>query len=219
MADIEKGAGRADIAEPIGHTTEQDIGNGDHPKGMGSNFDLEEYGEENGYILDLDHLKSIAPNYEGVKLAKDGHTILIPQPSDDPQDPLNWSWGKKHTILFILSCTSFLPDYGSATGAVTLLPQSKIWGISEDTVNHSQAGNVFMLGAGGLFVVVLSAYFGRLPVLFWFTLTAVWTAAWCTGAASFNSFMAARILNGFFSTVAQSVSFLSHVLLLMLTCQ
>ena len=75
--------------------------------------------------------------------------------------------------------------------------------MSPDTVNHSQVGNVFMLGAGGVFVVALSAYFGRLPVLFWFLIVAVATAAWCAAAASFESFMAARILNGFFSTVAQ----------------
>lgn len=60
-----------------------------------------------------------------------------------------------------------------------------------------------MLGAGGIFVVALAAYFGRLPVLFWFTVTAVWTAAGCAGSSTFESFMAFRILNGFFSTVAQ----------------
>lgn len=60
-----------------------------------------------------------------------------------------------------------------------------------------------MLGAGGVVVVALAAYFGRLPVLFWFTFTAVWTAAGCAGSATFTSFMAFRILNGFFSTVAQ----------------
>lgn len=60
-----------------------------------------------------------------------------------------------------------------------------------------------MLGAGGVFVVALAAYFGRLPVLFWFTFTALWTAGGCAGSATFESFMAFRILNGFFSTVAQ----------------
>lgn len=34
------------------------------------------------------------------KLAKDGFTILIPQPSDDPDDPLNWSWTKKHVRVY-----------------------------------------------------------------------------------------------------------------------
>lgn len=136
------------------------------------------------------------------KLAKDGLTILIPQPSEDPEDPLNWSPVKKHAILFIVSWAALLPDYGSGSGAVTLLQQAAIWNMNPDTVNDSQVGNVFMLGAGGVFVVALSAYFGRLPVLFWFLVIASATAAWCAAAATFESFMAARILNGFFSTVS-----------------
>ncbi|KAL9578112.1 MAG: hypothetical protein Q9203_007211 [Teloschistes exilis] len=141
-----------------------------------------------------------------LKASEDGH-ILYPQPSDDPNDPLNWSWGKKHLILFVISATSFLPDYGSATGAVTLIPQSVEWHMSEDSVNHSTVGNLFMIGAGGIFTVAFAAYFGRLPVFFWFTVIAFATAAWCAGAGSFESFMTARILNGFFSTVAQGVGF------------
>jgi len=81
-----------------------------------------------------------------------------------------------------------------------------IWNMTEDQVNHSQAGNVFMLGPGGLATIILSAYFGRLPVLFYFVIFAFLTAAWCAAATSFNSFMTARVLNGFFSTVAQGVS-------------
>jgi len=60
-----------------------------------------------------------------------------------------------------------------------------------------------MLGAGGVFVVALSAWAGRLPVLFYFLVVATATAAWCAAATGFQSFMAARILNGFFSTVSQ----------------
>lgn len=62
-----------------------------------------------------------------------------------------------------------------------------------------------MLGAGGIFVVALSAYFGRLPILFWFSILAFATAIWSAAAKSFESFEAARILHGFFSTVAQAV--------------
>lgn len=158
---------------------------------------LHEYREKEGYVVD-------AESGENVKVAKDGHTRLIPQPSDDPNDPLNWSKRRKHIILFIVSFIAFLPDFGSATGAVTLLPQAAQWNMTPDDVNHSQVGNVFMLGAGGVIVVMLSAYFGRLPVVFWFLVFATMTAAWCAAATSFESFMAARILNGFFSTVAQS---------------
>jgi hypothetical protein len=62
-----------------------------------------------------------------------------------------------------------------------------------------------MLGPGGLATIILAAYFGRLPVLWYFVIIAFLTAAWCAAATSFNSFMAARVLNGFFSTVAQGV--------------
>lgn len=100
--------------------------------------DLHEFKEREGYVLEAD----AAVEGAGLKVAKDGHTILIPQPSDAPQDPLNWSPFKKHLILGIISLASFLPDYGSATGAVTLLPQAVEWHMSPDEVNHSQTGNV-----------------------------------------------------------------------------
>lgn len=63
-----------------------------------------------------------------------------------------------------------------------------------------------MLGAGGIIVVMLSTYFGRAPILFWFLTMSLCTTAWCGAATTFSSFMAARIVNGFFSTVGQAVS-------------
>jgi hypothetical protein len=79
--------------------------------------DIHEHNERDGYIVD-------ATSDTDLKLAADGHTILIPQASDDPNDPLNWSVVRKHVVLFIIAFSAFLPDYGSATGAVTLLPQA-----------------------------------------------------------------------------------------------
>ncbi|EDN02799.1 conserved hypothetical protein [Histoplasma mississippiense (nom. inval.)] len=145
---------------------------------------LEAAAGKEGYLLDTSHARS-----GDLKTTQDGRTILIPQPSASPLDPLNWSWARKHLILIIVSMTAFLPDYGSATGAVTLLPQSAIWKMTPDEVNHSQVGNVFMLGAGGVFVVALAAYFGRYPVFFWFAIIATATAVWCTAAQTFESFM------------------------------
>lgn len=75
---------------------------------------LHEFRENEGYVIDD------SEGGEGVKYAADGHTRLIPQPSDDPNDPLNWTRWKKHAILFVVAAAAFLPDYGSATGAVTL---------------------------------------------------------------------------------------------------
>ena len=79
------------------------------------------------------------------------------------------------------------------------------WEKSQNTIQHNLVGNLFCLGAGGLFTVLLSAYFGRLPIMFYFMSIAVGTSAWCAAATSFNSYMAARILNGFFSITAEAV--------------
>lgn len=81
---------------------------------------LHEFRENEGYVLD-----DSEGGPEGIKYAADGHTRLIPQPSDDPHDPLNWTKWKKHAVLFVVAAAAFLPDYGSATGAVTLELQAK----------------------------------------------------------------------------------------------
>jgi hypothetical protein len=83
---------------------------------------VHEFHESEGYLIDIN--TEDVDKASGLKLAKDGRTVLIPQPSEDRNDPLNWSWAKKHLILFVVSFASFLPDYGSATGAVTLIPQA-----------------------------------------------------------------------------------------------
>ena len=64
--------------------------------------DLEALGEREGYVLnaELGHA-----NTRHLKTSSDGRTILIPQPSDDPNDPLNWSQTKKNIILLVVSCT------------------------------------------------------------------------------------------------------------------
>ena len=81
--------------------------------------DAHGFKESEDYVADIE-----GASRSNLKTARDGHTILIPQPSYSPLDTLNWSQTRKHVILIIVSFAAFLPDYGSATGAVTLLPQA-----------------------------------------------------------------------------------------------
>lgn len=75
---------------------------------------------------------------ESIKLAGDGRTVLIPQPSDDPDDPLNWSWKKKHVSS---SCS-----YG--IGASSLMVRRV-----ERTVYHSRSTSITI----GLYFQLLQA--------------------------------------------------------------
>ena len=80
--------------------------------------------DERAHILDASR-SQVQPESGEISLALDGKTILIPQPSDDPNDPLNWSPKKKGITLTVISIVSFMPDFGSSMGIVTLLPQAR----------------------------------------------------------------------------------------------
>lgn len=45
------------------------------------------------------------------------HIVLVPQPSNDPNDPLNWSTVEKHTIIGVLC-------FGSIICAAVVVSQS-----------------------------------------------------------------------------------------------
>lgn len=78
-------------------------------------------GDLDAHILDVNELRVEG---QGLQTAHDGKTVLIPQPSSDSHDPLNWSHLKKHVILLVITVAAFLPDFGSSMGIVALLPQA-----------------------------------------------------------------------------------------------
>ena len=105
--------------------------------------DLDIVGSIQGYILEEKKLSDqvgLAPN-ASVKRAPNG-TVLIPQPSEDPEDPLNWSDWKKAGILLVVVANSFPADYSVVTGASAIISQAQQWHISPNTVNHATAGLV-----------------------------------------------------------------------------
>jgi hypothetical protein len=68
--------------------------------------DKEDYAEGHG-----DFQVTMIPGAKDVKLAKDGKTVLIPQPSDDPDDVLNWKPGKKFRVLLSLVFASLVMEH------------------------------------------------------------------------------------------------------------
>lgn len=71
--------------------------------------------------------------------------MLVPQPSDDPNDPLNWSRFKKGSILLTISIAAFLADFQSGAGIPCIVPQGLEWGITPNHVNYANNLNVLMV--------------------------------------------------------------------------
>ncbi|KAF4547707.1 Hypothetical protein D9617_37g012330 [Elsinoe fawcettii] len=141
-----------------------------------------------------------------LRLAKDGHTVLLPQPTDDKNDPLNWSWTKKHLILFTVAWGSLCSDFTSASGSATVIVQAAEWGESANAVTQTNSLNILMMGLGGLIWVPMVSYFGRAPVLFWTTVIGFIFTILATVSSSFEMFYATRALQGLFITAAQTIS-------------
>ncbi|GAA6020660.1 hypothetical protein JCM10207_007814 [Rhodosporidiobolus poonsookiae] len=141
----------------------------------------------------------------GLKTAKDGKTVLVPQPSDDPRDPLNWPEWKKHTILLIVALAAFGGDFQSGAGIPLLSSQGAEWGLSPARVNEAGNLNVLFLGIGGLIWIPPLYFWGRLPVLFWTQLIGTFLVLGSVLVNDFNSYYALRPLTSVFLTAGQTI--------------
>jgi hypothetical protein len=65
-----------------------------------------------------------------LKTTRNGNVVLIPQPSDDPDDPLNWSWLKKHAVFMSLLPGCFLTDWVITWGTTLFEAQAMDWKVS-----------------------------------------------------------------------------------------
>ncbi|KAJ6617708.1 MFS general substrate transporter [Mycena sp. CBHHK59/15] len=90
---------------------------------------------------------------------------LIPQPSDDPEDPLNWSRGQKYIIVFIASIVAFFGTFALASSNPAYAQIGLALGVT--AIQASYIGTISIAAAGiGSFVwAPISNVYGRRPVL------------------------------------------------------
>ncbi|KAJ5923773.1 MFS transporter [Penicillium verhagenii] len=154
----------------------------------------------NGYVIDPSRYPN---NAARLKTSSDDQFVLIPQPLDSPDDPLNWAENKKRWIIAVIAFIALLADYTGGSAIICVIPQSIQWGLAQAQAQKAIVGNLFTIGACGLIVVPLTSYFGRWPILLIFQAVMLGTCAWSAAATSFHSYLAARIINGFFCSIGQ----------------
>ncbi|EGO03525.1 hypothetical protein SERLA73DRAFT_83573 [Serpula lacrymans var. lacrymans S7.3] len=142
--------------------------------------------------------------YSKLKLTADGTKVLWPQPTDDPNDPQNWSDRRKAVQLIVITLASFIPDFDSGIGIAALFPLSVQFNTTTGVINNLTSNwSVFLLGWGGILSVMLMRRFGRLPVLFWSQILALGFLIGATFAPNLKTFAAMRCLTGFIGSCPQ----------------
>ncbi|KAL7284328.1 hypothetical protein ACG7TL_001614 [Trametes sanguinea] len=174
----------------------------------GSEFDFVSYHEHNAGRLVVDPEEAKIEFGEAVakklKLSKDGTKVLWPQPTDDPEDPQNWSDFRKNLQLFLVTLAAIVPDFDSGIGIADIFALATQYNTTTGHINNLTSNwSIFLLGWGGIFAVMLMRRYGRLPVLFWSQVLALGFLVGCTFAPNLNTFTAMRCLTAFFATCPQ----------------
>lgn len=207
-------------------------------------------------LLDIRHAHA-QPGGADLKLTKDGHvssrplipvvvlvlipgtlrTVLVPQPTEDPNDLLNWSDLKKNLLLLTISLAAFQSEFQTAAGVPSVGLQGVEWNLNPVHVNYAGNLNVLMKcvttspplrhpfthsltfscsGIGGLSWVPLICFWGRAPVLFWATFIGTFLPLATCLVPTFAGYYGLRALMGFFfsSSPAVGLAFIQDIFFL-----
>ncbi|KAM0564422.1 hypothetical protein ACHAPJ_000635 [Fusarium lateritium] len=123
--------------------------------------------------------------------------ILIPQPSDDPNDPLNWPLWRRDLITFLLCFAGILatalgPILAANTITIALL-------FSRDFTQVALLTGYFLLGcgAGAIFFVPSGRIWGKRHLFLVGILILIASSAWAGSVGTnYGSFIGARIIQG-----------------------
>ncbi|KAK1831914.1 major facilitator superfamily domain-containing protein [Podospora conica] len=153
------------------------------------------------YFDDPDRPQFAAERVDGLKYDDSGPVpiILVPQPSDDPNDPLNWPLWRRDLITFILSLTAIFATSLGPILAANTNPLADDF--SKTFAQVAELTGWYLLGVGlsAFIFVPTGRVWGKRHLFVGGTLLLAVTSAW--GGAShtkgqYASFIAARVFQG-----------------------
>ncbi|KAF3400113.1 hypothetical protein F1880_008153 [Penicillium rolfsii] len=126
-----------------------------------------------------------------------GQIVLVPQPSESPNDPYNWPRMKKElfTLTFAWGC-GCVGAVGPLLGGA-FVPLAQEFGVSLSTfVSAVQGGTIAAIAVGSLIFNSLAVKYGKRPVYLGTTVGLMVSCFWAAEAGGFHSFVAARVVCG-----------------------
>ncbi|KAI9367279.1 major facilitator superfamily domain-containing protein [Aspergillus egyptiacus] len=132
-----------------------------------------------------------------VKSSSHPDRVLVPQPSDDPHDPLNWTRLRKLTVIAIVTAATFSQGLGPLALAPMFPQLMESFDTDLASVVKFTGVCILVLGFSNFFWIPIQTTYGRRPVLIFSTLVCVVSNIWRATATSYGSYMGACVLNGF----------------------
>ncbi|KAF3038409.1 hypothetical protein E8E11_006127 [Didymella keratinophila] len=131
--------------------------------------------------------------------------VLVPQPSDDPNDPLNWSTWWKTACIISTAMVTFTQGFGPLALAPMFPALMEAFECNLVQAIQFTGVCILMLGFSNFIWVPISTSFGRRPVYLLSQLINFGTSIWRAKANSYGSFMGACIVNGIGAGPAETI--------------
>jgi MFS family permease len=136
---------------------------------------------------------------------KSGAGVLVPQPSADPHDPLNWSTFWKTCCIAASTSVSFTQGLGPLALAPMFPDLMKAFDSGLADVVKFTGVAILVLGFSNFIWVPISSSFGRRPVYIFSQIICLASSIWRAKATSYSSFMGACVLNGIGAGPAETI--------------
>ncbi|KAF9741348.1 hypothetical protein PMIN02_004374 [Paraphaeosphaeria minitans] len=132
-------------------------------------------------------------------------TVLVPQPSDHPDDPLNWSTTWKIACIVSASMVTFTQGFGPLALAPAFPALMEAFECSLADAVQFTGVCILVLGFSNFIWVPISSSFGRRPVYLFSQIINFGTSIWRAKANSYGSFMGACVVNGLGAGPAETI--------------
>lgn len=124
--------------------------------------------------------------------------VLVPKPSNHPDDPLNWKRWRKILHVSLIYLYTFTTGVGGTSTYSILVDMSRDTGLSLTQLNLGTAFVFLLAGWGNLIWQPMALAYGRRPTYLLSIIGCIAISEWTAWVDSFGSWAAARILYGFF---------------------
>ncbi|KAK9245138.1 MFS general substrate transporter [Lipomyces tetrasporus] len=143
------------------------------------------------FLVDLDGSHNL-PKSETQK-----DIVLVPAPTDDPEDPLNWAPARKWRTMALVHFYTFIVGWASAGVYSILIDISEKTGLTVADLNSGTGTMLLFFGWGCLIWQPIGLTFGRRGS---YVLSLAFTAAisvWTAYSTSYATWVVQRVLLGF----------------------
>lgn len=131
--------------------------------------------------------------------------VLVPAPSSDPDDPLNWSPRRKMLSTISLSVYTLMVGIASAAIYSVLVPISDDSGLTVADLNAGTGYMFLFFGWGCLFWQALALQYGKRPIYLFSMLATMGIMLWVPHATTNGQWIGSKILQGFVGAPIESL--------------